>query len=70
MIEIEFSALSRQCLDRRIPSINQLAKEVFAYVKERNEKEVKIEWQFSREKARKKLNSHYVKINLLNEKYE
>lgn len=70
MIEIEFSALSRQCLNRRIPSMNQLAKEVFAYFKERNDKGIKIEWQFSRQKARKKLNRHYSKVNSSNIKYK
>ena len=63
MIEIEFSALSRQCLNRRIPTMKQLAEEVFAYFKERNDKGIKIEWQFSRQKARKKLNRHYYKVN-------
>ena len=33
MIEIEFSALSRQCLNKRIPTINQLTKEVMQYFK-------------------------------------
>ncbi|MBV6655021.1 MAG: IS630 family transposase, partial [Mameliella sp.] len=36
MIEIEFSALSRQCLNRRIPSIGKLSDEVIAYFKERS----------------------------------
>jgi transposase len=66
MIEIEFSALSRQCLNRRIPSINQLAKEVFTYFKERSDKGIKINWQFSQENARQKLNRHYEKVNPLN----
>ena len=70
MIEIEFSALSRQCLNRRIPSMGQLAKEVFVYFKERNDKAIKIEWQFSRQKARVVLNKHYVKVNSLNKKYK
>lgn len=70
MIEIEFSALSRQCLNRRIPSINQLTKEVFAYFKERNDKGIKIEWQFSRQKARTTLNRHYSKVNSVNQKYK
>jgi hypothetical protein len=47
MIEIEFSALSRQCLDRRIPTIGHLEKEVLALVKERSEKKIRINWQFS-----------------------
>jgi len=66
MIEIEFSALSRQCLNRRIPSINILAQEVFTYMKERNDKQVKIEWQFTQKHAREKLHSHYTKVCPLN----
>ena len=69
MIEIEFSAVSRLCLDRRIPSKEQLEKEVLAIVKERSEKGVKINWQFSIETARTKLNRHYEKVNLENKKY-
>ena len=53
MIEIEFSALSRQCLNRRISSINELSKEVLTYFKERSEKQIKINWQFTCEDARK-----------------
>ena len=66
MIEIEFSALSRQCLNRRIPTLNQLAKEVIAYFKERSDLGIKINWQFSSQQARSKLNRHYSKINPLN----
>ena len=70
MIEIEFSALSRQCLNRRIPSINQLTKEVMHYFKERMNKKVTINWQFSCETARNKLNKHYSKVNPQNLKYQ
>lgn len=70
MIEIEFSALARQCLDRRIPTINQLEKEVLALVKERHEKRIKIVWQFSIEAARNKLNKHYQRVFAGNSKYE
>jgi hypothetical protein len=63
MIEIEFSAISRLCLERRIPSQVELAKEVLAVVKERSAKGIKIDWQFSIEKARTKLNQHYEKVN-------
>ena len=69
MIEIEFSAVSRLCLDRRIASKAELEKEVLAIVKERSEKAVKINWQFSIETARTKLNRHYEKVNLENKKY-
>ena len=66
MIEIEFSALSRQCLKRRIASINHLAKEVVAYFKERNDLRIPISWQFTNGHARQKLNRHYTKVNPLN----
>lgn len=69
MIEIEFSALSKQCLDRRIPTKDLLKKEVLAIVKEREEKAVKIDWQFSIEKARTKLNRHYQQVNAKNVLY-
>ena len=70
MIEIEFSAISRLCLARRIPTQAELEKEVLAIVKERVEKQVKIDWQFSIEKARKKLNRHYEQVNQENIKYK
>jgi len=70
MIEIEFSALSRECLNRRIPTIELLAKEVLALVKERAEKKLKINWQFSLKKARTKLNRHYQQVNTENAKYK
>ena len=70
MIEIEFSAISRLCLDRRIPSQEQLEREVLAIVKEQTEKQIKIDWQFSVEKARKKLNRHYETVNSDNSKYQ
>jgi len=59
MIEIEFSAVARQCLDRRIPTVEQLEKEVLALIKERDEKKIKIKWQYSIGSARNKLNRHY-----------
>ena len=68
MIEIEFSAISRLCLDRRIPSKELLEKEVLAIIKERSEKAIKINWQFSIETAREKLNRHYEKVNEKNAK--
>lgn len=59
MAELELSALSRICLSRRIPSIEELGREVQAVVKERNELKIKIEWQFSISQAREKLSRHY-----------
>lgn len=70
MIEIEFSALARQCLNRRISSISILSKEVITYFKERSVKAVKIDWQFSREMARQKLNRRYSEVNSDNSKFK
>lgn len=69
MIEIEFSALSRQCLNRRIDTLNEIVKEVFAFMKNRDEKRIEISWQFTVDKAREKLNSSYKKVFEENEKY-
>jgi len=69
-IEIEFSALSKQCLSRRIASKEELTGEVMAIVREREERGIKIEWQFSIEAARGKLNRHYQQVNAGNEKYK
>jgi hypothetical protein len=63
MAEIEFSALAKQCLDRRIPTLEILQQEVVAWAKQRNEKKVKINWLFDTPKARTKLKRHYVKLN-------
>ena len=70
MIEIEFSALARQCLHRRIPTQEKLASEVLALLQERSEQQVKIHWQFSLAAARTKLNRHYEKTNADNNQYK
>ncbi len=70
MIECEFSVISRQCLDRRIATIEQLRSEVLALLKERSAKAIKIHWQFSIQAARSKLNSHYSRVNSTNQQYK
>jgi len=70
MIEIEFSAIARACLHRRIPDITQLRSEVLAIVRERDEKRIKINWQFSISTARTKMNSHYQRVHADNKKYK
>ena len=62
MAELELSALSRQCLARRIPDIETLSRELESVVKERNELEIKVKWQFTIENAREKLNRHYENV--------
>ena len=63
MIEIEFSALARECLHRRIPSIEVLEHEVLALVAERHAKAIKITWQFSLGQARDKFARHYQRVH-------
>ena len=62
MIEIEFSALARQCLDRRIATLEQRRQEVLVRMQERDAKKIKIHWQFSLAGAREKMNSHYQRV--------
>lgn len=62
MAELELSAISRICLSRRIASIEELTQEVESLVQEREKLEVKIEWQFSVNQAREKLNRHYENV--------
>lgn len=47
MAEIEFSHLSRQCLDRRIESKEILQQEVTAWMDERNQQEASMQWRFT-----------------------
>lgn len=53
--EIEFSVLSRQCLDRRIPDRATLATEVAAWVADRNADGAAVDWRFTTEDALIKL---------------
>jgi len=62
MAELELSAISRQCLDRRIPEHDVLEREALACVKERNDKAITITWRFTTNDARKKLERHYESI--------
>ena len=62
MIEIEFSAVSRQCLCRRIPTQEQMEREVLGLLQERQDKGIQINWQFSLHKARTKFDRHYRSI--------
>jgi hypothetical protein len=62
MAELELSALARQCLARRIPDIETLSRQLESIVKERNELKIKVNWQFTIENAREKLNRHYENV--------
>jgi hypothetical protein len=52
--EIELSMFSRQCLGtRRIPDLATLKRETRAWSRKANQKRTKINWRFTRQKARK-----------------
>jgi DDE superfamily endonuclease len=57
--EIEFSVLSRQCLDRRIGEAEVLRSEVRAWQQKRNAASKTIDWQFTAADARIKLKRLY-----------
>lgn len=63
MAEIEFSILSRQCLDRRIPDQETLRQEIDAWVRARNNHPTPMEWRFTTEDARIKLKRLYPTIS-------
>ncbi len=52
MVELEFSVLSRQCLERRIPSITELRQETEAWEQARNQNRATVNWRFSTVDAR------------------
>ena len=59
MAEIELSALSKQCLDRRIAEMKILIEEVSAWEHERNAIRATVRWRFNKDNARVKLQRHY-----------
>ena len=59
MAEITLSILARQCLSRRIASIEEVKEQVLAWQNERNQANVTINWRFTTEDARIKLKRLY-----------
>jgi hypothetical protein len=59
MAEIELNVLTGQCLKRRIDDIDIVKKEVAVWQKFRNNKNAKVNWQFTAEDARIKLRRLY-----------
>jgi hypothetical protein len=66
MAEIEFSALARQCLNRRISSIDELARQVSLWTNERNRRSVNVHWSFTVATAEDKLKRWYEQVNPMN----
>ena len=61
--EIELSVLSRQCLDRRLGDAPTLEAEVAAWVRQRNDSQTTIDWQFTTADARVKLKHLYPSLD-------
>lgn len=62
MAEIELSVLKGQCLDRRIPEMEDMRTHVTVWEKARNSGTRKIVWQFKTSDARIKLRHLYPKL--------
>lgn len=63
MAEIELNVLTGQCLNRRIDEIGIVKKEVRAWQEFRNNKNAKVNWQFTTKDARIKLSRLYPTLN-------
>lgn len=66
MAEIEFAALSKQCLDRRLADVATLEREVLAWATQRNHDRTTVNWHFAQPDARQKLQRHYTNIQEFN----
>ena len=62
MAEIELNVLTKQCLSRRIDNKKTIKNEVKAWQNHRNNKDAKINWQFTTKDARIKLKRLYPSI--------
>lgn len=62
--ENELSALTRQCLDRRIPDQQTLERETTAWYCQRNQSQKSVDWQFTTADARIRLKRLYSQIEV------
>lgn len=65
MAELELSALSRQCLKRRIKDQQTMKEEIAAWQADRNLQRIKGHWTFNINKARVKMKAVYPKPQIL-----
>ena len=63
MAEIELHVLNGQCLNRHISTVEKIKDEVNAWQTSRNNKNRKINWQFTNKNARVKLKKLYPSIH-------
>lgn len=61
--EIALNIMTRQCLGRRIPGIEELRVELNAWEEYHRQKKMKIDWQFTTDDSRIKLKSLYPDID-------
>jgi len=59
MVEIENSAMGKQCLSQPIPEKHVMREETGAWSKKRNKMKTSADWQFQTEEARSKLKRLY-----------
>ena len=64
--EILLNILTKQCLKRRLDSIEKVKAEIDKWVEVRNNEHKKVDWQFKTSDARIKLKRLYPEINILN----
>ena len=57
--ENELSALTLQCLSRRIGTLKELQREISAWERSRNNERVRVRWRFTVDRAREKLRRVY-----------
>ena len=62
MAEIELGILNRQCLDQRIPDRDILTAYVANWQKQRNQRQVRVNWRFTTADARIKLKRLYPSV--------
>jgi hypothetical protein len=62
--EIELSALTQQCLDRRIPDLPTLRREVKHWQHLRNTRQTGVDWRFTTKDARIKLKHLYPQVQM------
>ncbi|CVK33092.1 protein of unknown function [Methanoculleus bourgensis] len=62
--EIELSAFTRQCLNRRIGDLETLRVETKHWETERNARQKEVDWQFTTAEARVKLKRLYPQIKM------
>lgn len=62
--EAELSVFTRQCLDRRIPTVAALRAQARHWYRERNATQKGVDWQFTTDDARTKLHRLYPQIQM------